>query len=285
MSGVAGGTRIKLEYVDKTFKKFQGGVLSRIPGYESGRLTGSAKIKSRDDYGDLDLVVCFKGNDKAAVKHKIIDFISTLPDNVIVPFQSKKYFGRKYYNSGEMISVLYPIDGADGYVQIDNIIALSKEEADFKEQFLDLPAEKQGLLIALAKVILLERVWRFVCYDLGIGTVPSLENKQEYEFNLSSSKLTLRIVTMDNGKEVCHNDAWWSYNWNCVEELFSSYNIKGTFEELLDSMDKQVSNERSRRRIPGCFKSMISVKSGEVGTLKEKIKLEAIQKVEETFKH
>jgi len=283
MSGVAGGSRILKSNVDRTFADYQRKVLQNIPDFQNAKLTGSAKIKSKDDYGDLDIVVHFKGNDKKAVKKAIIDYVSSMPDRVIVPFQSSLYKGRKYYNSGEIITILYPIVGAEGNIQIDNIIALSTEEYDFKEQFLNLPADKQGILVALAKVLLLEEDYNTVFKKLGIRKVPALEKDQEYEFNLSSNKLTLRVVDVKDSRDVGHIDVWSTTNWPDVEKLFHNYNIYSSFDELLDSVNKQVKQPRSRRRIPGTFQSLVSVKSGEVGTAKEKMKLGAINKIKQAF--
>ena len=113
-SGVAGGNRIKKEDVQATFNDFQSKVLSKIPGFLKATLSGSIKTGSKADFGDLDLIVSFKGDDKKVVKQTIIDSIAHLPEDIIVPFKSEKYKGKKYYNSGEMISVLFPISGKPG---------------------------------------------------------------------------------------------------------------------------------------------------------------------------
>ena len=91
----------------------------------------------------------------------------------LTTLKSEKYTGRRYYNSGELISVLYPIVGKeDQYIQVDNIISLTEEEHAFKGSFLDLPAEKQGLIIGLAKVILLEQDPQDVFRRMGISNIP-----------------------------------------------------------------------------------------------------------------
>ena len=141
MSGVAGGNRIQKADVQATFNKYIDQVLKTIPGFKKASLSGSVKAGSKADYGDLDLVIWFEGDDKREVKQRIIDAINKLPSDVIVPFKSEKYTGRRYYNSGELISVLFPIEGKqDEFIQVDNIIALTEEESVFKESFLDLPA-------------------------------------------------------------------------------------------------------------------------------------------------
>ena len=284
MSGVAGGNRIQKVDVQATFNKYIDQVLKTIPGFKKASLSGSVKAGSKADYGDLDLVIWFEGDDKREVKQRIIDAINKLPSDVIVPFKSEKYTGRRYYNSGELISVLFPIEGkTDEFIQVDNIIALTEEESVFKESFLDLPAEKQGLLIGLAKVILIEQDPEEVFRRMGITNVPKLAKDEEFEFNLSSVKLTLRKVKLDNFKEVAREDIWSTANWGQIKILFKGFNIDGSFEDLLDDIARKLTNPRSKNRIAGTFRSMVSVKSGEVGTPKGAGKEAALEKVAQTL--
>ena len=284
MSGVAGGNRIQKADVQATFNKYIDQVLKTIPGFKKASLSGSVKAGSKADYGDLDLVIWFEGDDKREVKQRIIDAINKLPSDVIVPFKSEKYTGRRYYNSGELISVLFPIEGKqDEFIQVDNIIALTEEESVFKESFLDLPAEKQGLLIGLAKVILIEQDPEEVFRRMGITNIPKLAKDEEFEFNLSSVKLTLRKVKLDNFKEVAREDIWSTANWGQIKILFKGFNIDGSFEDLLDDIARKLTNPRSKNRIAGTFRSMVSVKSGEVGTPKGAGKEAALEKVAQTL--
>lgn len=284
MSGVAGGTRIQKADVQATFNKYVDQVLKTIPGFKKASLSGSVKAGSKPDFGDLDIIVWFEGDDKREVKQRLIDAALALPQNIIVPFKSEKYTGRRYYNSGELISVLYPIVGKeDQYIQVDNIISLTEEEHAFKGSFLDLPAEKQGLLIGLAKVILLEEDPQEVFRRMGITNVPKLKKGEEFEFNLSSVKLSLRKVKLENFKEVAREDVWSTTNWGTIKILFKGFNIDGSFEDLLDDVAKKLTNARSKNRIAGIFKSMVSVKSGEVGTAKGKGKEDALEKVAQTL--
>ena len=284
MSGVAGGNRILKQDVQATFNKYVDEVLSKIPGFKRASLSGSVKAGSKADFGDLDIITWFEGDDKREVKQRIIDAISKLPPNVIVPFKSEKYTGRKYYNSGELISVLYPIAGQeDQYIQVDNIIALTEEESVFKGSFLDLPAEKQGLLLGLAKVILLEENPDEVFRRMGISNLPPLKKGEEYEFNLSSVKLALRKVQLEDFKEVSREEIWSSTSWGTIKILFKNFNIDGSFEDLLDDVARKLTNARSKNRVAGIFRSMISVKSGEVGTAKGKGKEDALEKVAQTL--
>ena len=285
MSGVAGGNRIKKQDVQRTFSTYYNKVLKKIPGFKKASLSGSVKVGSKPDYGDLDLIVLFDGDDKKEVKQRIIDFVTKQPDSVIVPFKSQRYSGKKYYNAGELISVLFPIDNKEGeeFIQIDNIIALDPTEHTFKGSFLDLPAEKQGLLIGLAKTIFLEEPAQKIFKKLGITDVPALKKGQEYEFNLSSNKLTLRIVDLEGYKEVGRQEVWSTTDWNLVDKLFDRYKTDGSFEQLLRSINTKVRNPRSKRRIAGVFKTMVTVKSGEEGTPKGDNKRAAISKVDQVL--
>ena len=280
MSGVAGGNRIKKEDVQATFNDYIKLVLRKIPGFINATLSGSIKTGAKADFGDLDIITSFKGDSKQEVKQRIIDSVTTLPSSIIVPFKSSKYTGRKYYNSGELISVLFPITGQPGqYIQVDNIIALSQEEHNFKNNFLDLPAEKQGLLIGLVKTVLLEEDPKSVFRRLSITNLPPLQEGEEYEFNLSSVNLSLRKVKLENFKEVSREIVWGSADWNLVEKLLLNYNIEGTFEELLNEITNKLKNPRSKKRVAGIFRGMVSVKSGEVGTPKGDNKERAIKLV------
>jgi len=284
MSGVAGGNRILKQDVQATFNKYVDEVLKAIPGFKKASLSGSVKAGSKADFGDLDIIVWFEGDDKKEVKQRIIDRVTSLPQNVIVPFKSEKYAGKRYNNAGELISVLYPIVGQeDQYIQVDNIIALTEEESVFKGSFLDLPAEKQGLLIGLAKVILLEEDPQEVFRRMGITNVPKLAKDEEFEFNLSSVKLTLRKVKLDNFREVAREDIWSTTNWGMIKILFKNFNVDGSFEDLLDDIARRLTNPRSKNRVAGTFRSMVSVKSGEVGTPKGAGKEAALEKVSQTL--
>jgi len=280
MSGVAGGNRIEKSDVQRTFDKYTKEILEKIPGFKKASLSGSVKVGTKPDYGDLDLITWFEGEDKREVKQRIIKLVTSQSDSVIVPFKSEKYSGKKYYNSGEIITVLYPIEGKqDEYIQVDNIIALSEQEHSFKNSLLDLPAEKQGLILGLVKVILLEKPPQEVISSLGIKNIPPLADDEELEFNLSSGKLTLRKVKLKDFKTVKREDLWSSTNWEDIKTLLKGIELEGSFEELLADVKSKLKNPRSKNRIKGIFNSMISVKSGEVGTPKGDNKERAINKV------
>jgi cytidyltransferase-like protein len=116
-----------------------------------------------------------------------------------------------------------------------------------------------------------------------IKNIPALEPNQEYEFNLSSAGLTLRIVTLDNFKETDKTDVWKTSNWPSIKKLFTNYNIDGSWEDLLSDLSSKMKNPRSKNRIKGIFNSMVSIKSGEVGTPKGDNKQKALDKVNSTL--
>jgi cytidyltransferase-like protein len=280
MSGSAGGNRITRGSVAKTVDSYINRILKKFPAFKSAKVSGSYNTSTKEDFGDVDLIVNLEATDKKNIKLELAKFLSDLPDNVIVPFKSEKYKGKKYLNTGEIITILYPIEGQPGeYVQIDNIVSISDDEAEFKKEFLDYPAEIQGLLLGLAKVICLEEDPKAIFARMGIKNIPELEANQEYEFNLSSAGLTLRIVTLDNFKEVDRTEVWKTSNWSNIKQLFTNYKIDGSFEDLLNDISSKVKNPRSKNRIKGIFNSMVSIKSGEVGTPKGDNKQKSLDKV------
>ena len=284
MSGSAGGNRITRESVAKTVDNYINRILKKFPAFKSAKVSGSYNTSAKEDFGDIDLIVNLEATDKKNIKLELAKFLSDLPDNVIVPFKSEKYKGKKYLNTGEIITILHPIEGQPGeYVQIDNIVSISDDEAEFKKEFLDYPAEIQGLLLGLAKVICLEEDPKSIFARMGIKNIPELEANQEYEFNLSSAGLTLRIVTLDNFKETDRTEVWKTSNWSNIKQLFTNYKIDGSFEDLLNDISSKVKNPRSKNRIKGIFNSMVSIKSGEVGTPKGDNKQKSLDKVNNTL--
>jgi cytidyltransferase-like protein len=284
MSGSAGGNRITRESVAKTVDNYINRILKKFPVFKSAKVSGSYNTSAKEDFGDIDLIVNLEATDKKNIKLELAKFLSDLPDDVIVPFKSEKYKGKKYLNTGEIVTILYPIEGQPGeYVQIDNIVSVSDDEAEFKKEFLDYPAEIQGLLLGLAKVICLEEDPKAIFARMGIKNIPELEANQEYEFNLSSAGLTLRIVTLDNFKEVDRTEVWKTSNWSNIKQLFTNYKIDGSFEDLLNDISSKVKNPRSKNRIKGIFNSMVSIKSGEVSTPKGDNKQKSLDKVNNTL--
>lgn len=260
MSGSAGGNRILREDVEDTVDNYYYDILSSYLYYEGHAITGSYNCSNKRDFGDIDLIIQVS---PSSTKKDFAEYIKQFPNDTIIPFRSTKYEGKKYLNSGEIVTILYPIQDCKGVVQIDNIISFSMDETIFKNKFLSLPAIKQGLVLGLAKVTLLEKPW-IVPYSMDLA------KGQELEFNLSSSGLTLRLVDITpDFKITLKKDIWHTQNWNEVESLIlKDYNFNDSFEEILTQIKKTIKHPRSINRIKGIFKSMVSVKSGEVDTEK-----------------
>ncbi len=176
MSGSAGGNRIPRAAVEKTVQEYIQKVLSKFPSFRGAKISGSYNTGTKSDFGDIDLIVQLDSEDKKNIKAELAKYVSSLPDDVIVPFKSDKYKGKKFLNTGEIITILYPITGMPGdFVQIDNIVSISDKEAEFKKEFLDYPAEIQGLILGLAKVACLEEDPQSIFSRMGIKNVPALE--------------------------------------------------------------------------------------------------------------
>jgi len=287
MSGSIGANRIPRSAVEATFKAYIDKVLKKFPGFKSAKISGSYNTTVKPDHGDLDLVINIEGDeqDKKKLKQQFAAFINSLPDNISVPFKSGRYTGKKSAGTGDIVIVGFPIEGfPDLSVQIDNMIVTSEQESDYRKSFLDLPAEKQGLLVGLAKAILLEEDPQSIFSRLGIKDIPKLEDNQELEFNLSNKGLTLRLVTLgDNFKEIGRNEIWTSFNWSDIEKLFQNYNLKGSWEDLLDDIKNKLKNPRSKNRVKGVFNSLVVINAGEAGTPKGDNKLAAKAKVDSTL--
>jgi len=280
-SGAAGASRIPRSAVEPTFKSYIEKVLKKFPAFKGAKISGSYNTVVKSDHGDIDLIIHIDRTDISIkeLKEMFRNHINSLPDSVSVPFSSGKYVGKKSMIAGEIVIVNFPIEGLSGLtVQIDNIITTSETESEYRKTFLDMPAEKQGLLIGLAKAILLEEDVKDVFKRLGITNIPDLKENQEYEFNLSTQGLSLRIVTLDsNFKQLDRKEIWSSFNWNDSKKLFKNFNIDGSFEDMLKDFKSKLKNPRSLNRIKGLFKSMVHVTSGEIGTPKGDNKLKAIE--------
>ena len=288
MSGAAGGTRIPRAAVEQTVKDFVTKVLSKIPGFKSAKISGSYNQPVKQDFGDIDLVVSIEGDKpKKEVKKMIVDYFEGLTDKELPYLNSERYKGKKAINHGEIITNLYPISGMPGeFVQIDNIIAVSESEGDFKKVVLDYPAEIQGLILGLVKTPLLEEDPEQVFKRMGIKDVPSLGPNQEYEFHLDTSGLSLKIVTLDeNYRQLDSNIVWESSDWNDVKRLLKDFNLDGTFDQFIEKI-KKFKNPRSKNRVKGFFKTSIKVGPAEQGTPKGDGKqnaLDTVAALEERF--
>lgn len=289
MSGSTGANRIKKEDVQPTINHYITNVLSKYPGYLGKyAITGSYTVGKKSDYGDIDLVVLMKGTDKALAKKDFANWlVSNFKDNpeLLKPFVSNNYKDKLFLNTGEIITIHYPQFEKDFGCQIDNMFALSEDEFYFKQKFLNLPAEIQGLVLGLVKISTIEESLISIFKRLNITEPTKLIPNFEYEFNLSGKELQLRKVELDNSfKQLSRSVVWSSEKWDDVILLLKDYNLNSDFNSLLSTIKSKIKNKRSSNRILGIFTSMISVKSGEVGTEKGMQKLRAISDVENTFK-
>jgi len=288
MSGVAGADRVKSRQDFQQFLKSYKGLISQFPGFVSLNPSGSYNSNlEKNDFGDIDLIVHIQSDqDKATVKKQLQAFFMKQPETVIVPFSSAKHAGKRSYNAGELVSVRYHDDHLGYSAQIDNIVALDQKEAGFKQQFLDWPAEKQGLILGLIKIAAIETDPRILFKKLGIPDPGPLEEGQEYEFNLSSVELQLRRITYKPGtyEQLGREVLWNSRDFDDIQKLLYQYNLDADFDQLLAQSKQVIKNPRSNARMQGVFSSMITVKSGEVGTAKGAGKEAALAKIQNTFR-
>jgi hypothetical protein len=287
MSGVAGAERVRSR---EDYKQFVGSFSKLIYQFCENNIlyyTGSYKSdETKQTFGDIDLIVTIPTVlTKTTLKKSLVEFFHNQPEDVIVPFSNPKYLGRRTYNSGEIVTIRY-YDKELGYsAQIDSIIARDYAEANFKRSFLNMPASIQGLVLGLVKVAVLENPATELFVRLGITDPGMLGPDQEYEFNLSSSELQLRRVQYEPGtyKQASREILWASTNFLQVHRLLSMKSFDYKFVELVSKINSEIKNPRSRERIKGLFASMISVKSGEVGTEKGAEKEKSLALVQQTF--
>lgn len=278
MSGSIGGKRILREEVQGTVNKYIDKVLSGFPGFIKVDITGSYNAGTRKDHGDIDLIVQLQGDDISKVKKEFKKYLDSL-DNTLTP---KFIFGRNYGNKsqlyGQIVTCGFPIVGRENdYVQVDNIIVISEEAGNFQKEFLNLDAPKQALLMGYVRVC--KNIYD-KAKEFNIKLQP-ISNNQEYEFVLSATGLSLRLVTLnDDYKELYRKEIWRSYDWDKVRKLLTDINIYDSYDEILKNISNNIFDQRSKRRIVGIMKSMINVGAGEVGTSKGDMKIHAIKLAE-----
>ena len=279
MSGSIGGNRIKREHVKPTVDKYIVDILKPYKGYKRCEISGSYNAGTKSDHGDIDLVVWIEGDDVKQLKKDFKKYIEELPDSVCPPFRSEKYKGQKAKIYGTIVTCQVPIVGKeDDFVQVDNCIVTTREEADFKKAFLDLEASKQCLITALVRVLTNdEKEKAFKHYN--IQDLPELvDDSEEYEFVLSTAGLSLRKIKLnDERKQIKKQEIWRSVVWDDVTWLLSKYDLAKTYDELLEVVAKNIKDDRSRRRICGVMKSMVVINPGEENTSKGDAKVKSIK--------
>jgi len=277
MSGVTGNDKIQSRKDFKKIVKYAENLIKDFPGFISVEPTGSYNSdKEKTNFGDVDLITFIDGNiydnDKKKIKANLTKYFTFKPNNIVVPFISPKYKGRRYYNSGEIITISLKIPNSSiEAAQVDFIIAMDINETKFKKDFLDMPADKQGLILGATKVALLEFNEEKILNSLDINR-PLLENNQEIEFNCSSKEIQLRKVTYNpklleigEFKTLKQEVLWTSRRWEDLQIILYKLDLSLSFNELIEEIRNTFILDRSLRRLKGVFKSMVSIKSGEVG--------------------
>lgn len=293
MSGVTGNNKIQSRADFRLILRAAKDLISDFPGFVSVDPTGSYNSdKKKTTFGDIDLITHVDGNlydnDKKKIKSALAKYFTNKSDKIVVPFVSDKYAGKRYYNSGEIITIsLNVIEPNIQACQVDFMIAMDATETKFKKDFLDMPAAKQGLVLGLIKTALIEQQPNAVFKRLNIKEdSKTLTNVQEYEFNLSSTEIQLRKVTYDavgSFKQAKREIVWKSRDWNILATILRDFDLGLSFDKLIKQAKQKLKKTRSTKRMAGVFKSMISIKSGEVGKQKGIDKQIAIDKVQKLF--
>ena len=268
MSGSIGGKRIVRGDVQPTLNDYIEKVLKPFPGYQDCAITGSYNAGTKKDHGDIDLIVYIDAKDIKKLKKDFKAYLDKLPDNVTIPFTFGKRMGDKSQLFGAIVTCGFPIHGTTDPVQIDNILVTTKNDASFQRNFLNLNAQKQALFQGITRIILLHQNQNEIFKHFEIENLPEPQGNQEYEFVLSPTGLSLRLVTLTSDfKELDRTELWRSNNWSDVEWLLHNYYVD-EYEDALELVAKNIKDDRSRKRIVGIMKSMIRVGPGEVGTPK-----------------
>ena len=280
MSGSIMADRIPHSAVQDTVDSFRN-ILKSYPAFVSLVPTGSTVDPKKKDHGDIDVATHLKGDDIKQVKKDFMSFLNSLPDDVTVPFRGGRNQGKKSMMYADIVTCQVPVVGFEGLLaQIDNAIVLSEVEQNYKKGFLDLPGEKQALLMGIVRVILQEENPEDVFKRMHITKLPVLEKNQTFEFVLSPTGLVLRKLTLgDEFKEISREVVWQSRDWNDVQKLLKGYDLSKDFDELLADVQQKGYSSRSKRRIVGILNSVLVVGPGEKGKPKGDNKQRAKDKV------
>ena len=284
MSGSIGGHRINRGDVQPTLDDYIEKVLKPFPGFQDCAITGSYNAGTKKDHGDIDLVIYIDAKDLKALKKDFKAYLEKLPDDITVPFTTGKRQGDKAQLFGAIVTCGFPIHGTSDPVQIDNILVTTRNDATFQRSFLNLNAQKQALFQGLVRVLLQHENPSSIFRHFELTDLPDPAAGQEYEFVLSTSGLSLRLVNLTSDfKEISRTEMWRSNNWGDVEWLLKDYNMDDDYESIIPIVAKRIRDERSRKRIVGIMKSMIRVGPGEVGTPKGEAKEQGIRLAQQTL--
>jgi hypothetical protein len=303
MSGSTGADRVLKEDIPKIVSKMKS-VLSSFSFEHSGEnifpfkgnttLSGSINTNpTKTNFGDVDLIVSFEVDDTSITKNIIAaelkKWLEKNQKSLLIPFRTEKHKGKLANNSfGSIVTIMIEVPGKKGSTaQVDIILAMGLEEMNFKKGFLDLPAEKQGLVLGLIKTVLLEGDPKSIFKNLNLK-YKKLPPTKEYDFTLSSGGLSIDITdSLDSGvKKPTKENIAKITNWDVIKNLLSEYDIdKSQFDDLLIKIkNKSWKSNRSLKRLKGVFGSMVLVTHGEIGTEKGEKKQSAINAVEDALK-
>jgi nicotinic acid mononucleotide adenylyltransferase len=279
MSGAAGGVTINKEDLKATIRDYRENVLKPLNLDKSYNITGIRRRPEKNVFGDIDIVISFPGGDKKDLKQEFAKHLSQIDKIPTIPHKKNL----KYFIHGSIVTNLYPIIGKEGqYVQIDNIVTASEDEGKFTYSMLDLPAQEQGLALGLAKTVFTElndNQIKQLFKDLNIPQdIETPGEGEEYDFNLNTSELSLRIVPIGQGGG---REIWKSTKFSDIQTLLKSLGInieKDKFEDMIQVI-KKFKNRRSIERLKGMFTKNIRVGDAEVGRDKGIAKQKSIDTV------
>jgi nicotinic acid mononucleotide adenylyltransferase len=279
MSGAAGGVTINKEDLKATIRDYRENVLKPLNLDKSYNITGIRRRPEKNVFGDIDIVISFPGGDKKDLKQEFAKHLSQIDKIPTIPHKKNL----KYFIHGSIVTNLYPIIGKEGqYVQIDNIVTASEDEGKFTYSMLDLPAQEQGLALGLAKTVFTElndNQVKQLFKDLNIPQdIETPGEGEEYDFNLNTSELSLRIVPIGQGGG---REIWKSTKFSDIQTLLKSLGInieKDKFEDMIQVI-KKFKNRRSIERLKGMFTKNIRVGDAEVGRDKGIAKQKSIDTV------
>jgi hypothetical protein len=285
MSGAAGGSRIKKEDLKATIRDYRDNVLKPLGLDKSYTITGVRSRPEKEIFGDIDIVISFPEGNKKELKQTLASFIEQV--NKIPEIPQKK--NKKYFIHGSIVSILYPIYGKENeYVQIDNIVAASKEEGKFIYKILDLPAQEQGLALGLVKAVFSELDQNQIdelFKDLDLLNIEKPGGDEEYDFNLNPSELSLKIVKKgtSDGKTI-----WTSNKFSDIKTVLSALGIdieKDKFDTIISKI-KKFKNRRSIDRLKGMYTRNIRVGDAEVGLekgIKKQQSIDVVNALQEKY--
>jgi glycerol-3-phosphate cytidylyltransferase-like family protein len=285
MSGAAGGSRIKKEDLKATIRDYRDNVLKPLGLDKSYTITGVRSRPEKEIFGDIDIVISFPEGNKKELKQTLASFIEQVKKIPEIPQKKNK----KYFIHGSIVSILYPIYGKENeYVQIDNIVAASKEEGKFIYKILDLPAQEQGLALGLVKAVFSELDQNQIdelFKDLDLSNIEKPGEDEEYDFNLNPSELSLKIVKKgtSDGKTI-----WTSNKFSDIKTVLSALGIdieKDKFDTIISKI-KKFKNRRSIDRLKGMYTRNIRVGDAEVGLekgIKKQQSIDVVNALQEKY--